>query len=405
MSQADTDWLVHEDIARALTLPARAFTEREFLDRELETLFSRAWLLVPQPGAEDRRQDPRALAERLKVRGSRWPFAVLDKPLFLQRGWRDQALRCFPNVCTHAWYPLVSGPGRGHALACGQHGRRFDCEGRFVSQPGFKPAAGEFPGAEDHLRAFPVERWGPLLFICLGEPLAPLSAFLREFQDSSARLPLERLRPKPQAGEMREVEGNWKQHAWNYMDKFHIGFIHKAPGGLADAVDIASYRTELYEYSALQWVYARDPEHGFHPRLLPERFRDPRRAEKRVFALWWLVFPNLAFNFYPWGLSINAYMPVPGKPERTLFLWYHYSLDDALYERREELWLSEQVDQEDLEALAQVRRGAGSGLAPRGRFSPEEEAGPHWLHRMVSRALLGQPASSFAKITDRDFRG
>ena len=34
----------------------------------------------------------------------------------------------------------------------------------------------------------------------------------------------------------RDVAGNWKQHAWNYLDPFHIGFVHRAPGGLADAV-------------------------------------------------------------------------------------------------------------------------------------------------------------------------
>ncbi|MBI4062107.1 MAG: aromatic ring-hydroxylating dioxygenase subunit alpha, partial [Elusimicrobia bacterium] len=43
-----------------------------------------------------------------------------------------------------------------------------------------------------------------------------------------------------------------------------------------------------------------------------------------------------------------------------------------------------------VEAMAQVRRGARSGLAPRGRFSPAEETGPHWFHRAVSRALLGR---------------
>ena len=60
--------------------------------------------------------------------------------------------------------------------------------------------------------------------------------------------------------------------------------------GLADAIDLKSYATELYPGTALQWAYAKDPSHGFDPKLLPDRFRDSKR---RVFALWWFVFPNL----------------------------------------------------------------------------------------------------------------
>ena len=180
---------------------------------------------------------------------------------------------------------------------------------------------------------------------------------------------------------MRELDGNWKQHAWNYMDKFHIPFLHRKPGGLADALELSSYRTEIHGEAALQWAYAKDPAHGFDPALLPERFRHPEG--KRVFALWWFLFPNLALNFYPWGLSVNVYMPVPEKPRRTLFLWYHHVWDDAKYAKRDEVWMSTDVDLEDVDAMTQVGRGVASGFAPRGRFAPDEEAGPHWFHRRV----------------------
>lgn len=392
----DPPYFVDPDIRRAETLPASAFTSAEFLALELETLFPRVWLPIPARQNSERRDDPRELDELVRVRGSRVPFTLLDKPFFLQRGWKDSALRAFPNVCTHAWYPLVQGAGRGSNLVCAQHGRRFDCAGKFLSQPGFKDCDG-FPRAQDHLNALPVEAWGPLMLTSLGAPAAPLAAFVGAADESVSRLKLGRLRRRELPGELREIDGNWKQHAWNYMDKFHISFIHKSPGGLADAIELASYRTELHELSALQWAYAKDPTHGFEPALLPERFHDP--LGRRVFALWWFIFPNLALNFYPWGLSVNAYMPVPGKPEKTLFCWNAYSLDDAKFERRDELWLSDQVDREDVDAMAQARRGARSGFAPRGRFSPEEETGPHWYHRLVSRFVGGE--SAFGRIRVR----
>ncbi len=76
-------------------------------------------------------------------------------------------------------------------------------------------------------------------------------------------------------------------------------------------------------------------------------------------------------------------MPVPGKPDRTQFHWLQYSLDDEKFDQRNKVWLNEQVDAEDIEAISLVSKGARSGFAPRGRFAPVDEAGPHWLHRLI----------------------
>lgn len=379
------EFFVSEDIADARSLPARAFTDRAFLRLELDTVFTRSWLLIPEASGPD---GGPSLAGALKIRGARAAFSLLGRPLFLQRDWNSK-LHCFPNVCTHAWYPLVEGRSRSKTIVCSQHGRSFDCAGKFQSQAGFgKGEIKDFPAADDHLRDLPVGQWDRFLFVCLGEPAEPLAELLRPLRASTARLPLHDFKRAPGVREAREVEGNWKQHACNYMDKYHITFIHRAPGGLADAIDLASYKTELHDRSALQWAYARDPEHGFDPEHLPGRFRDPKAPQRRVFALWWFLFPNLTLNFYPWGLSVNIYQPLRDAPERTQFIWHHYVWNPKKYARRAELWLDQQVDDEDVHAMALVRPGAASGFAPRGRFSPAEEAGPHWFHRLVHQAAL-----------------
>ncbi|HUJ57515.1 MAG TPA: SRPBCC family protein [Kofleriaceae bacterium] len=370
------DCYVDDDIRRAEGLPAAAFVERAFLERELGTLFARAWQIVPESG-----DDPRSLDEQVAARGARVPVTVLGRPLFLQRGWDDDVLRAFPNSCTHAWFPLVLGASRGPTLVCGQHGRRFDCAGRFVSQQGFAAMEG-FPRACDHLTALPVAAWRRLTWLSL-DPAARAFA-LPEVDASLAAMPA---LPARMSAETRDVAGNWKQHAANYLDHFHIGFVHRAPGGLADAIDLASYTTELYEGSVLQWVYARDPGDGFAPAQLPARFHDP--AGRRVFALWWFVFPNVALSFYPWGLSVNVYSPIVDRPDATRFIWYQYAIDRELHAERDRRWLSAQVDAEDVDALAQVSRGLRSGLAPRGRFAPEHERGVHWFHRRVAREVWG----------------
>ena len=373
------DCHVDDDIGRAEGLPAAAFIEREFLESELATIFAKEWLVVPERG-----EDTRPLDEQLAARGSRVPVTVTDRPLFLQRGWDDDRLRAFPNTCTHAWYPLVLGASRGPTLVCAQHGRRFDCTGRFVSQQGFGGDLVGFPRACDHLREIAVATWRRLTFVNFDAAASAAGLPFAEIDASLARMPAISDR---MSAEIRDVSGNWKQHAANYLDHFHIGFVHRAPGGLADAIDLGTYTTELHGSSVLQWVYAREAADGFDPAWLPERFADARG--RRVFALWWFVFPNLALSFYPWGLSVNAYQPIAGRPDHTRFVWYQFAIDREKYGERERRWLSSQVDAEDVDALAQVARGSRSGFAPRGRFAPEQERGVHWFHRAVSRAVFG----------------
>jgi len=367
---------VDDDIARARSLPASAFTDPEFLARELETLFSRSWLLLAAPP--------------LAGPGAHAPVSLLGRPLLL-RATESGGRRLFPNVCTHAWHTLCQAPGQGPTLTCPQHGRTFDGEGRCLAQRGFtREAVPDFPGAADHLRSLPLGALGPLAFTCLGEPARPFDEWIAPVRASLGALRLDALVRREHPDEVREVSGNWKLHAWNYMDTFHIPYIHRAPGGLADAIDLASYATELHEGCALQWAYARDAAAGFEPELLAPRFRDARR---RVFALWWFLAPNLTLNFYPWGLSVNVYEPVPGAPDRTRFVWQHFVLDEEKYARRDERWHLAKVDQEDVAALAQVRLGAASGFAVRGRFAPEAEKGPHWFHRLVAEGV-SQPVGA-----------
>jgi choline monooxygenase len=377
---------VSDDIASAESLPARAFTDRAWLERELATVFTRSWQLVPERLRDD---DQRPLAEQIAARGTRVPVSLAGRPLYLQRGWDDDELRLFPNTCTHAWFPLVPGPSRGPTLVCGQHGRRFDCAGRFVSQQGFQGAK-NFPRDCDHLRAMPAQVWRGLVMAAL-DPAAPaLADVLAPVDESLVRFP--DMARTMGTGEVREVAGNWKQHAWNFLDHFHIAFVHRAPGGLADAVDLGTYKTELFDHSVLQWVYASDPADGFDPALLPDRFADPKG--RRVFALWWFIYPNLALNYYPWGLSVNVYQPIPERPDATRFGWYHWILDETRYRQRDQRWLSSQVDAEDVDALAQVSRGLRSGFAPRGRFAPTEEMAAHWLHRKISRDVSSATSDS-----------
>ncbi len=159
------DFFVDPDIRRAESLPDSAFTDPDFLQLEMETIFNKTWMLLPHHGSQSRST---ALSEFPNKPGSRVPFSLLGKPLFLQRNSKSE-ISCFPNVCTHAWHPLVESATVGGSIVCPQHGREFDSEGRFVSHKGFEKLE-DFPRESDNLRKLLLENWGPLISVCLGEP-------------------------------------------------------------------------------------------------------------------------------------------------------------------------------------------------------------------------------------------
>ncbi len=361
------------------------------------------WIPFPKQllaGKPEDHERPNPL-ESLALRGNSEPVDFLNESIFFQREYiedgedREPQLHCFLNRCPHNFYPLklASDATRSRYIPCPQHGLIVDTRGKFVSHPDVRN-----PTAEERARLclteYPLREWGNLFFICRGEPLIPFEDLMREVNASVALMPLDIFQYIPMKEQFRTLDGNWKLHAGNYMDSLHIKYIHKAPGGLYDAVEMDSYTTEIYRFSSLQWVWAKNPEHGFDPAFLPARFH---HSTKRVFALWWFIFPNLTLNFYPWGLSINVYMPHPEDPRKVNFLWLHYVFDAEKYRRRNAVWLSEQVDTEDTIAIRLLNANLRPGSHPKqvGLFGPSE-TGPRWFQDCVRETMRRRPQKILA---------
>lgn len=412
------DFYVKPDIGEGTEgLPWLAFWDKDVLAHEFETIFRGSWLCVPKqllrehnPAVRSifaRPEHGRSYSDIIKLRGNDVEFRILGEKVMLMRGTTPKGmplLRCFANACPHGGYPLREGSydtSNEFRKICQQHGLTVDEYGNFIGHPAF-PKPSEEQKKKLCLRLYPHREWFDFFFISRGEPAVSFEEVMRPVFDSIAHLPMEQFKYKKLEKEQRIVDGNWKLHAQNYNDWLHIRFIHKKPNGLADAVDISSARMELYKHASLMWAYAANPEDGFDPQYLPERFRDSDHPEKRVFALWWFIFPNLTLNFYPWGLSVNMYMPamvntdkMEFDPEKLEFLWYHYLWDEKKYhEGLEARWLNTVVDDEDIEAIRYVAESLRSHSHPweRGLFGPGDgpntERGPHWLHRTIYEAMF-----------------
>jgi choline monooxygenase len=322
----------------------------------------------------------------LEAAGAARPVTLLagslDEPLLLVRD-GERKLRLLSNVCTHRGHLVCESAATLRALRCTYHGRGFDLAGRCTGAPGFEKAAG-FPSEADALPTAALAEWRGLLF----GSLAPATPFDEWIAPVERRLgPLASTpgawRRETRHDRLFEFDANWCLYVENYLEGLHIPFIHP---GLNAKLDWKSYRYENVASGTLQVGVAAAGEPVFelprgHPDAAPA---GSKAAAASVGALYFWLFPNLMLNFYPWGLSLNVVEPLG--TARTRVRFHAFVQDPALHDRGAGSGL-DQVEMEDERAAAQVQRGMASRHYRRGRYAPEAEAGVHWFHRMLARAL------------------
>jgi choline monooxygenase len=357
---------IDPDITRAETPPARLYSDPEVYRRILERVFARSWQLVGDKTA-------------IKVPGQVHPVTLLegslDEPLLLTRDAKDE-VHCLSNVCTHRGNLVAESPGNEAFLRCRYHGRRFGLDGRFLSMPEFDRAVG-FPRPADDLPRVPCGDFGSFLFASLA-PAFPLVDLLAEVRARVGFLPLAEATFDPGRSRDYLVRANWALYCDNYLEGFHIPFVH---AGLAGALDYGSYRTELYPYANLQLGVASGGDEVF---ALPPSSPDHQEGGQGIAAYYYFLFPNTMLNFYPWGVSINVVKPLAVDRTRVSFLSYVW--DPAKLDRGAGAGL-DRVEREDEAVVESVQRGLRSRLYTRGRYSPDREEGVHHFHRLLARFL------------------
>jgi len=356
-------FFVHPDIAKAHTLDTSFYNDAGYYEAAKEKIFARTWQLIPGVGP---------VAEK----GTAHPFILLgrylDEPLVLVND-QEGVTRCMSNVCTHRGNILVNEPCKLRNIKCKYHGRQFMLDGSFLSMPEFKEVE-HFPEESDDLSRLPLYAWGSLFFTSLTKAMAP-EALLGEMMERINWYPINELVYRPDLSKDYTVMANWALYCENYLEGFHIPFVHE---GLNQALDFGEYTTELFRYSNLQLGIGKQGDVCFD---LPDTSPD---HGKQVAAYYFWVFPNMMFNFYPWGLSVNLVQPTGVNECTVSFLTY--VLDESKMEQGAGSGLNN-VELEDEEIVQQVQRGVRSRFYDHGRYSVIREQGTHHFHRLIAEFM------------------
>lgn len=350
---------IDADIRKAQTPPASFYTDPEVLAALKQKVFRSSWQLL-------------ADADVVKSPGNVYPCSFLDgaidEPLILTRGYNDQ-IHCLANVCTHRGNLVCEGAGTEKNLRCRYHGRRFDLDGKFLAMPEFERVI-NFPSPADNLPKIPLARWSRFVFASLN-PAAPLEQVFQPMIQQLGGLPVERFQSDPARSREYTVRANWALYIDNYLEGFHIPYIHAS---LNDALDYGSYATAPLSHGVLQIGFSEKSSETFD---IPD-------YEKNIAAFYYWFFPNLMFNFYPWGLSINIVRPISVDLTKVNFLTYVWKPEKL--DRGAGSGL-DRVEREDEAIVEATHRGLRSSFYTRGRYSPTRETGPHHFHRLAVAAL------------------
>ena len=351
---------IHKDISRAETLPSSFYKSQDIFDQVRENIFLKSWQWLGDNSS-------------LKLTNSIYPLTLLDgfltEPILLTRD-KEGSINCMTNVCTHRGHILALGPGKSKKITCAYHGRSFDLNGNFKSMPEFKEAK-DFPRECDNLYKFPLSEWGPFLFAGLN-PSFDFKKVLDPINERIGFLPLDQFSLDGSMSKDYLIQAHWALYCDNYLEGFHIPFVHQ---DLNDTLDYGDYTTEIYDYCNLQIGYAKDDVEVFD---LPEGHPD---FGKKVAAYFYWIFPNMMFNFYPWGLSINIVKPLSMNKTKVAFLTYVW--DESKFDKGAGALL-DKVEREDEYVVEGVQKGLRSRFYQAGRFSPKREKGVHHFHKLIA---------------------
>jgi choline monooxygenase len=197
-------------------LPLWCYTSERFHQAEREKIFLHSWNLLER-------------AEIVPEPGDYHTMSFLGVPLLLARG-KDERVRVFANTCRHRGALVAEGSGNCKAFRCPYHFWAYGLDGRLIGAPSYndpdgKPLIDDSNKQEFGLVEIESETWGGFLFIRFKPGAETLKQHLGAWVETLASHRLEDMACARKV--VYDMDANWKCFIENYIDGYHIPFVHK----------------------------------------------------------------------------------------------------------------------------------------------------------------------------------
>jgi choline monooxygenase len=331
------------------------YTCPDFLAKECDRLFRRAWLIA---GREDRIPRP----------GDYFVWEEMNNSVIILRDDRGQ-VHGFHNTCSHRGSTLLHGSGRIRHIQCPYHSWSYKLDGTLLHLP--KPEGGP-DIAHEALGLKPVQcqTLGGFVWINLDMDAPGLFADQPELVADWEPYRLEEMEPIQHT--RIPIDANWKAMVENVTDFYHVPAVHSrtisqhVPEG-PDFTQFGDHIRQRLEIGA----------YGWREKLDRACSRGGPYTEKQASALHkYLVFPNTVINALPYHLTVMQFIPTES-PD-------HCILDYAFYKRRGArgvewlrayaTWVASRVIlKEDLDIIGHYQAGLRRAETPAHHLHNEEK--------------------------------
>jgi choline monooxygenase len=348
------------DIARmgvdaATGLPADVYTSPAFYTAEQTALFRDGWLCIGR-------------ADDVPSPGDYLVSDIGTISLATVRG-QDGIVRTMANTCLHRMTQLLSGKGncRGR-IVCPYHAWTYFDDGRLDSAPQMDRADG-FDASGFKLRQLRTELWQGFIFATINPAIASVADRLR---------PIEPVVAKYRAAAYGKVlglniltEANWKLIHENFMETYHLPFVHRTSLGKQESLGVATGFDASDAYSIHRTV-----KHLDSPRGIAHASNQELTGEWRRMTVVLCVFPSLLLILCPDHLWYLLTHPIDaGRTRVTFGLSYAPEVladigNETLAEQWRPYYLN--LNAEDRAIVESIQKAARSPLAEPGRLSPLE---------------------------------
>ena len=326
------------------------YTASGVLESERQGIFSDGWVSVGLASAVEK--------------GSALPVHAAGIPLLVTRS-QDGGLHVFHNVCRHRGLRLVAEPCQAlRDITCPYHAWRYGISGDFRGAPYYSgsPGTGVPEELSGKLDLLPVrhETWFDVVFVNLSgtappfdEWIAPLAELWRCFDPGRLHL---------LSTTHYDLGANWKLVCENFLDGYHVPFVHSQAGGPETATHFenVSLSRDLFGF-ILPRGEADKPKPGWLPRVdLPDEIQEAQ--------FFFCLFPNTLLAISAGWFQVISMQPMDA--DRSLEFLGLYLMGEIVEDDREAAAdfsaLMNRINEQDAAILPELQAG---------RYSPAAEHG------------------------------
>ncbi len=332
-------------------LPADAYGSAASWDAEKDMLFSKTWVHA-------------ASGFQVSDPGDILPLEVAGLPLIVIRR-RDGAIAAFHNVCRHRGSRLVREPCNARAaLTCPYHGWAYGLDGALRTAPYWSLDDGTAPEGFDKAQygLLPVRcaTWCDQIFVCLDENAPAFEEHAAPLMARWAHADLSLLRYA--AHLTYDVPVNWKLVIENYLDTYHLPFLHPELG----PVETAHRFKVLDDVNLIGIQYtsgAADKNKGDAGFRTFPGFDAGQKASQDIAML----FPNTLFEFVPEHVMFFRVEPLGPRAARETLAFYFLGEDATDPElsagRQASLNAWDRINRQDFTVLDELQAASASPAA------------------------------------------